>query len=83
MKDLRPKVLKLVEELADPIKWNWTRTASHRDAADAVLRDLARLGIIEHREHKLGGHVWIFEGQIFGRTDGVVLPDTGLVPLRK
>jgi hypothetical protein len=79
----QPEITKLVENLADPIEWNWTQMTSHRDAADAVLIKMAELGIIEQRAHKLGGHVWIINGQIFGRTDGVVLPNTGLRPLKK
>ncbi len=83
MEHQRPEIVKLVENLSDPMEWNWTRMLSHRDAADAVLSKMAELGIIEQRAHKLGGYVWIVDGQIFGRTDGVVLPDTGLRPLKK
>jgi hypothetical protein len=79
--DLRSKILELVRHLSDERTYNWTRTGTHRDLADHVLRSMAQLGIIQERNHKHGGRVWIFEDQVFGRTDGVVLPDQGLVPL--
>lgn len=83
MQDLHPKVLELIKELSDPMKWNWTRMVSERNGADRVLMSMARLEIIEHREHQYGGAVWVFNGTIFGRRDGVILPDGGLKPLRK
>lgn len=66
-----PRILKLVKQLADPIKWNWAETASERDAADKVLMLMAKLGLVKHKEHPLGGNVWIVDGQLFGRTDSL------------
>lgn len=44
---------KLVKDLADGMKWNWTRMASHRDAADAVLSTMAELGLIREKNIRL------------------------------
>ena len=68
----RKKLLLLVKGLADPMKWNWgQQNISARDAADAVLWEMVKLGLIGHRQHPSGGHVWIINGQYFGRTDDV------------
>ncbi len=68
----------LVKDLADPYAWNWTRMVSRRDAADMVLEEMAKLGLIEHRHHRSGGAVWIFHGQLYGRTDGVRITTEGV-----
>lgn len=60
-----------VEELANDYKWNWRRMSSDRSAANAVLQRLAELEIIKHQEHPLGGHIWIVDGMLFGRLDGI------------
>ena len=62
---------RLVEELADGFRWNWTRMLSYRDAADLVLRRMSELGIIEERKHPFGGSVWRVNGRMFGRLDDV------------
>lgn len=62
----------VVAELADPYEWNWTKTLSERDAADAVLGLLHRNGLIEYKRHPLGGNIWRCNGKLFGRTDGIV-----------
>lgn len=70
-----PPLEKLVEELADGMKWNWTRMCSNRDAADVVLARMAQLGMIQKAAHPLGGHIWIVNGKLYGRTDGVTMVD--------
>ena len=66
---------KLVEELADPMKWNWTRMATHRDAADCVLETMVELGLIDgrHHPHTWSQHSTVYrvDRRLFGRTDGV------------
>jgi hypothetical protein len=62
---------KVVAELADPMKWNWTqqgsgKARSERHAADNVLRLMAGAGLIEHQGHPLGGHIWIVNGNKYG-----------------
>lgn len=62
----------LVATLADEMQWNWTRQGlSERCAADAVLRLMAQLGLIEHQRHPSGGDVWTVNGKRYGRTDGL------------
>lgn len=62
---------RVVEDLADPYRWNWMQGCSHRDAADHALTLLAREGIIEKSEHPSGGLIWRVNGKLFGRTDGI------------
>lgn len=68
-KPLEEKLQQLVENLADPHEWNWTRLTTRRDAADDMLREMAELGIIQHQRHPLGGDVWLVGDKIFGRVD--------------
>ena len=68
-KQTRARLTKLVETLADPMAWNWMSSVkSDRDSADKVLGLMAQLGLITHRQHKLGGNIWIVDGKRFGRT---------------
>lgn len=62
---------RVVAELADTMKWNWTRGTTHRDAADSVLYLMAREGLIEYAQHPSGGAIWRTNGKLFGRTDGM------------
>lgn len=62
---------KVVEELSDGYKWNWTVCHSDRDAADAILLLLARHKLIKHATHPFGGHIWSVNGRLFGRTDDI------------
>ncbi len=64
-------ILELTKHLADEKAWNWRSTTSQRDAADAVLHKMAELGLIKHKDHPLGGDIWIVGDQIFGRTDSL------------
>jgi hypothetical protein len=69
-----PKLVALVEQLADELKFNWMRGTTHRDAADRVLALMAELGLIEHKQHPMGGDIWIVGDKMFGRTDGIKPP---------
>lgn len=73
-KKVDPKLVALVQQLADELKFNWMRTTSHRDAADCVLELMAKLGLIEHKRHPMGGDIWIVGDKMFGRTDGIKPP---------
>ncbi len=66
-----PAVIALTQHLADVQAWNWKRMACERIAANAVLRKMAELGMIKHRNHPMGGDIWIVDGQVFGRTDSL------------
>lgn len=69
---------RFVANLADPMKWNWCNQFHNaRDAADHALALMARLNLIEHRAHPMGGDIWQINGRIYGRTDGVTssVPD--------
>lgn len=69
---LLPRLEKVVASLSDEMVWNWTRQGwSERDAADAVLRLLLEVGLIEHRGHPSGGSVWRVNGKLYGRLDGI------------
>lgn len=59
----------LVEWLADPYRWNWTHGGSNRDAADTVLAQMGKIGLLAHTQHPLGGSVWTINGHQFGRVD--------------
>lgn len=64
----------VVAELSDGYKWNWCDMTNNRNAADSVLRLLARHGLIEQACHPLTiGPPGIFRvnGKLFGRTDGI------------
>jgi hypothetical protein len=63
------KIVKLTKSLANKQDWNWTRMASRRDAADMVLREMAKLGLIGHKSHPLGGDIGIAGSKKFGRVD--------------
>lgn len=63
------KLEAVVRNLSDPYEWNWARMISHRDAADGALMLLAKIGLIEHSNHPLGGHIWTVNGNKFGRVD--------------
>lgn len=69
-----------VEDLADGFKWNWTRGCSYRDAADAALRLMGKLGLVEHRHHRFGGSAYRVNGQLFGRLDEPNPFETPTVP---
>ncbi len=75
--DTQEALQKLVKELSDGTEWNWIHMSSDRDAADQVLSRMAELGLIRHEIHPLGGHIWIINGQMFGRTDGVTYKPRG------
>jgi len=62
------KLEALTKWLADPMVWNWTRASGDRDVADAVLKKMAELHLIQHREHKYGGSIWTVNGVSYGRT---------------
>ena len=69
------KVLeKVVANLADPIAWNWAKSISEREAADMVLKLMANNGLIGHKQHPLGGNIWIVNGKLYGRTDEKQVP---------
>lgn len=64
----------LVSELANGYKWNWCHAISQRDAADAVLKRMVELGLIEGRQHPHSSatySVYRVDGELFGRLDGV------------
>ncbi len=67
----RLRLTELVSSLTDDSKWSPSVNVSMRIAADAVLRQMVVLGLIERRDHPRGGDVWIISGQLFGRTDGL------------
>lgn len=59
-----------VEQLADPMRWNWTNgIGSSRDAADRVLMTMAQLDLIDRCMHPSGGFVYRCHGRLFGRLD--------------
>lgn len=64
-------VEEVVKELADPMKWNWTKGTSGRNAADSALAVMAHFGLIEYQEHPSGGNVWKINGNFYGRTDSL------------
>jgi hypothetical protein len=35
---------------------------------------MAELGLIEHKQHPMGGDIWIVGDKMFGRTDGIKPP---------
>jgi hypothetical protein len=73
---LSERVERLVSELADGMKWNWTVTASYRDAADRALQLMVELGLVEGCQHPntwggTGYSVYRANGNLYGRTDGI------------
>lgn len=62
---------RVVENLADGIKWNWRYAWSPRDAADVVLRLMVEEGIIERAKHPSGGDIYRVNGKLHGRTDDI------------
>lgn len=69
--ELQGKLKALVADLTDSQEWRWTEMTAARDAADKVLAKLARLRLIEMREHPHGGRVYRVAQTkpIYGRND--------------
>ncbi len=65
----------LVEWLADRYVWNWTVGDDNR--ANRVLHKMAEVGLIKQVTHPHGGYVWIVGKNLYGRTDGLMLSESG------
>lgn len=70
------EIEKLVAELADQMKWNWTQMVSCRDAANLVLALMVEHKIIEGCQHPnvqggTGYSTYRVNGNLYGRTDGI------------
>lgn len=65
-----PNLQCVVAVLADPMAWNWCENfGNKRQAADAALDLMARMGLIEHHQHPLGGNIWKVGEKSYGRID--------------
>lgn len=60
----------IIEEL---LTWPWQRMISCEDAAHKILALMAKEEMLERRMHDLGGYVYLVNGKLFGRIDGITL----------
>lgn len=68
---MKANLERVVADLTDATTWSWAYMSSNWDAAQAVLRLMARNGLIEWKTHPMGGDIWRVNGKLYGRTDGI------------
>ena len=64
---------KVVADLTNAHRWPWTNMISMETAAREMLILMRAHGLVEGRRHPFGGDVWLINGKLFGRVDGITV----------